>query len=212
MEPPITYSVRRATLDDLPALRELWKWADLPVDMIEKRFTEVQLAESSDGALAGALFFQAERQHGHIHHDSFMVQPDEDKVRAAFWERLQVLGRNFGLFRLWTQSTDPFWASKGFKPADPKALEKLPSNFKASGAQGEWLTLALKEESADGLSVEQQFEIFTQSQKLETERLIAQAQVFKKIAYGILLIVSGAFLIYAAKLWVAYRARAGKKR
>lgn len=213
METPLTYTVRRATLDDLPALRELWSWGEQPLELVEKQFTQVQLAESSDGALVGALFFQADRQHGHIHHDTVMTSPDEDKIRAAFWERLEVLGRNHGLFRLWTQSTDPFWIEKGFKAPDAKALEKLPPSFQQAGGQGPWLCLVLKQESAEGLSVEQQFEIFTQSQRAETERLISQAQTLKKVAYTILLIVSVGFLVYAAKVWVTYnRARAGRKR
>lgn len=187
------YRIRRATLDDLPALRELWAKAHLPLHDLEKRFTEVQIAETPEGKIEGALAMKIERLHGHIHNEA-ILDPSNTALYEAFWLRLQILGRNHGLFRLWTVSQNPFWTSLGFKTPDEKTLEKVPASF---GAKEKLLTMALKEESAEGLTVEQQFEIFSQSQKAETERLLQQAQVFKRVAYTVIILISGAFGIFA---------------
>jgi len=203
------YKIRRATLDDLPALRALWAKVNLPAPDLEKRFTEVQIAENGAGEAVGALGLKIDKQHGHIHSEA--IPDDADPaLYAAFWERLQIISRNFGLFRTWIGSTRPFWPSIGFVAPDQKALEKAPAGL---GLPKEnLLTLTLKEESSDGLSVEQQFEIFTQAQKAETERLLHQAQVFKRVAYTIILLISGGLLIYAVMRFLTRGQRRGDRR
>jgi N-acetylglutamate synthase-like GNAT family acetyltransferase len=190
-----TYQIRRATLDDLPALRELWKKTNLDAPDLEKRLTEVQVAEK-DGQIVAALGMKIDRLHGQVHSEAI---PDKNDavLYEAFWQRLQILSRNFGLFRLWTDSQTPYWQTRGFKIPDEKAFAKKPESM--PGDREKLLTLAMKEETAEGLSVEQQFEIFTQSQKAETERLMQQAQTFKKIAYVILALACGFFLLMALK-------------
>jgi N-acetylglutamate synthase-like GNAT family acetyltransferase len=190
----VTYKVRRATLEDLPALRELWAKTNLSLPDLEKRFTEVQIAENGEGQIAGALGIKIERLHGQLHSEAILDKNDT-ALYEAFWQRLQILARNYGLFRLWTDSTTPFWQTIGFKTPDEKGYEKRPAAV--ASEREKTLTLVLKEETAEGLSVEQQFEMFTQSQKAETERLMAQAQVFKKVAYIILFLACGGFLIMA---------------
>ena len=39
--------IRRATVDDLPALRSLWAAARLPADELENRLTEFQVVEDA---------------------------------------------------------------------------------------------------------------------------------------------------------------------
>ena len=176
--------MRRATVDDLPALRALWQKANtLPVDL-EKRFTELQVAELADGQIAGAIGLRIERLHGQVHSEIIGDPAHVAPLQEAFWQRLQILARNHGLFRLWTISNDPFWGSVGFRPPGDKEKEKMPSSFGPGG----FLTLPLKEDTAEGLSVEKEFELFTQSQRMETERLMQQAQTFRKFAYWLLAI------------------------
>lgn len=190
------YQVRRATLEDLPALRELWKQTNLSLPDLEKRFTEVQVAENAEKKIVGALGMKIDRLHGQLHSEA-IVDKNDTAIYEAFWQRLQVLARNYGLFRLWTDSQTPYWQTIGFKTPDEKAYEKRPESI--SGARDKILALVLKEETAEGLSVEQQFEIFTQSQKAETERLMQQAQTFKKVAYVVLALACGVFLLMALK-------------
>lgn len=193
------YQVRRATLEDLPALRELWAKVGLSLPELEKRFTEVQIAENGDGKIAGALGIKIDRLHGLLHSEA-ILEKENTALFEAFWQRIQILGRNYGLFRLWTESQAPFWKTIGFSAPDEKAFDKKPAGI--SSERDKVLTFALKEESAEGLTVEQQFELFTQSQKAETERLMQQAQVFKKIAYVILFVTIAGFAVAAAMRWI----------
>jgi hypothetical protein len=203
------YKVRRATLDDLPALRALWTEAHIPLDGLEKRFTEVQVAETEEGKIHGAIGIKLEGLHGKVHSEA-MAPGADPAIYDAFWERLQIIGRNFGLLRLWTDSPSPFWQTLGFAKPDEKALAKVPPTF---GAKENLLTLALKADSADGLTVEQQFDIFSKTQRMETERLMQQAQTFKKFAYAILaLIVGGLFAAAAIRFFTSPGYKNLKKR
>lgn len=203
------YTVRRATLDDLPALRALWSASGVPPETLEKRFTEVQIAQSEDGKISGAIGIKVEGLHGQIHSEA-IAQGADPAIYDAFWQRMQIIARNFGLLRLWTDSQGPFWQTLGFAKPDEKALAKLPASF---GGKDKLLTLALKEESADGLTVEQQFEIFSKSQRMETERLMQQAQTLKKFVYVILaLIVGGLFAAAAIRFFSSPGYKNLKKR
>jgi N-acetylglutamate synthase-like GNAT family acetyltransferase len=186
------FRIRRATVDDLPTLRTLWAKSGLQPMDLEKRVTEMQVAELADGQVVGALGLKIERLHGQVHSEIILDAAHQVPLREAFWQRLQILARNHGLFRLWTQLTNPFWAQLGFKTPTDKEREKMPASF--AGA-ADVFTLALKEDSAEGLSVEKEFELFTQAQKMETERLMQQAQAFRKFAYILLgTIIGGLFL------------------
>jgi N-acetylglutamate synthase-like GNAT family acetyltransferase len=188
------FQIRRATLDDLPALRGLWQKSQIQPMDLEKRFTEMQVAESPDGQLAGAIGLKIERMHAQVHSEIISDPTHTAALRDAFWQRLQILARNHGLFRLWTDSKDPYWSALGFRAPTEKEKEKMPASFGA----GEMTTFPLKEETAEGLSVEKEFELFTQTQKMETERLMQQAQTFRKFAYTLLAFAIAGLLLAAA--------------
>ena len=59
-------NIRRATVDDLPALRALWRSAQLPADELESRLTEFHVVECG-GEFAGALGVQVAGQHARLH-------------------------------------------------------------------------------------------------------------------------------------------------
>src|SRR6476619_3515349 len=65
------YRVRRATLEDIGALTELWKSMRFPIEDLSRRVTEFQVAESSDGKLLGALGLQMVEKQGRIHSEGF---------------------------------------------------------------------------------------------------------------------------------------------
>jgi hypothetical protein len=105
---------------------------------------------------------------------------------------------NNGLLRIWTQEEAPFWSRCGLAKADPVALEKLPGLWR--NLKGSWLTLKLKEDLQEVLSVDKEFALFMQSERRRTERAMQQAKVLKFIAtllaVGVLfLVVAGAFLL-----------------
>lgn len=178
--------IRRATVDDLPALRSLWTAAQLPADELENRLTEFQVVES-DGQFAGALGLQILRQYALLHSEDYADFSVADAARELFWERIQNLAANHGVFRVWTRETSPFWTRWGFQPANAELLERLPDEWKTTEdrpdapkrSEGRWLTLELKNEDAIKSAFENQFAGFMDAEKKQTAQVAAQARKLK---------------------------------
>src|SRR5256886_11992356 len=176
-------TVRRATVDDLDGLKQLWERARLQVLDLEKPLTEFQLVGSDESDLLGAIGLHIEGKQGQLHSEAFTQPEQEDRFRAQLWERIQIVARNHGLVRLWTQGRSPFWQQAGFGGASPELLKKLPPGF--GDAQAHWLALQLREESLAAFSLEQEFELFQAAQKEESERLMRLGTSLKNIVMAL---------------------------
>src|ERR1700733_13393139 len=95
--------VRRATVDDFDALKIIWASMRLSADELEKRLTEFQVVENSEGKILGAIGIQISKQHALLHSEGYSDFSVADSARNLFWERIQVLASNHGIFRLWTR-------------------------------------------------------------------------------------------------------------
>jgi N-acetylglutamate synthase-like GNAT family acetyltransferase len=185
------FQVRRATLEDLRALRELWKDSALPVHDLEKRLTEFQVVADHEGQLQGAIGLHHLVHQGLIHSESFFQPEVADEVRPSLWNRLQRQAHNHGLIRFWTRETSPFWRHyAGFREATAAELEKMPVDFGEPTLP--WLIFPLREEVNPAINAEREIEIFRQAQKGEMERWQNTAQLFKKT-----------LMLFAAILFVA---------
>ncbi len=194
---PANYEVRRATVEDLPALRGLWQAAGLNAMDLERRIAEFQVVASGDAVLAG-MGLQIAGQHARIHSEVFTDPANADLHRDLLWTRLQNLARNHGLVRMWTQERAPFWTSQKFSTAAGEVMGKLPAAF---STQGTWLTLQLKDE-ATTTNVDREFELFKQASAAEREETMRKARVLKLIAVLISvavlgMVALGAFLYFA---------------
>lgn len=192
------YRVRRATLDDIEQLSGLWRQMHLPVEDLAKRITEFQVAESPEGSLAGAVGLQLLERQGRLHSEAFSDFALADALRPKLWDRLQSVATNNGLVRLWTMEQAPFWSHCGLAKPDPEAMEKLPAAWRP--LKGQWLTLKLKEDIEEVLSVDKEFAVFMQSERERTERSFQHARILKLIATVIALavlglVIAGAFFI-----------------
>jgi N-acetylglutamate synthase-like GNAT family acetyltransferase len=191
------YTLRRATVDDLVGLKQLWERAHLQVLDLEKRLTEFQLVGTEAGDLVGAIGLQIDGKQGRIHSEAFAQPEDTDRFRQQLWERIQAVARNHGLVRLWTREPAPFWAQRGFQEADAETIKKLPPAFGDTGQR--WSSLQLKEESPVVISLDKEFELFQASQREGVERIMRQAKIMKNIAYailGIVVLIGGFYLLY----------------
>ena len=196
---PQTLRIRRATVDDRSALKIIWASMRLPADELEKRLTEFQVVENAEGGIVGAVGFQVLRQHALLHNESYSDFAVADAARELFWERLQKLAANHGVFRVWTQERSPFWKSFGFQPPSAAILARLPQEWK-NEFDGGWLTLQLKNEEVISAALEKQFAPFMTEEKLETKKISEKAKTINTIitiagfAIGILGIVTAIFL------------------
>ena len=191
-------TVRRATVDDLNGLKQLWERTRLQVLDLERRLTEFQLLVSNESDLLGAIGLHIEGKQGQLHSEAFTQPEQEDRFRAQLWERLQIVARNHGLVRLWTQERSPFWQQAGFGGASPELLKKLPSGF--GDAQAYWLALQLKEENLAAFSLEQEFELFQAAQKEESERLRRLGRSLKNIVMALVGIILAIGLFFVARV------------
>jgi len=184
------YSIRRATFEDVPWLRSLWKEAQLPADDLEKRFVEFQVVFGDKGELLGAIGLTMVLRHGLLHGEAFLHPEMEDALRPLLWERVTRLARNHGLVRLWTLEEAPFWKHfAGFKEPTPEELERMPAGF--GDAHARWTTLQLADEtiiSPQGLTLDEHLELFRQSQKADAQRMRRRASQLKTLA--VLLVVA----------------------
>jgi N-acetylglutamate synthase-like GNAT family acetyltransferase len=187
---PGPLQIRRATVDDLPALRALWETARLPADDLENRLTEFHVVES-DGNFAGALGIQVIRQYARIHSEDYADFSVADSARELFWERIQKLSANLGVFRVWTQETSPFWTRWGFQPANTETLARLPDEWKT--LEGRWLTLELKNEEAISHALKTQVTGMMDVEREQTARLASQARGLRLIVTIFLFVVAAIF-------------------
>jgi N-acetylglutamate synthase-like GNAT family acetyltransferase len=200
--------IRRATVDDLPALKSLWTAAQFPADELEARLTEFQVVEA-DGIFAGALGFQILRQHARLHSEDYVDFSVADAARELFWERIQKLVTNHGVFRIWTQETSPFWTHWGFQPANAETLQRLPEEWKSlegglgapKHSEGGWLTLELKNEDVINDALQNQFGGFMEAEKKQTAQVANQARKIRFFltvtffAIGIICLAVAAWLL-----------------
>lgn len=184
MSARVTFQIRRATVDDLAQLMDLWRAAQMPAEELEKRFTEFQVAEISEGQVVAAIALQVAGQEGKLHSETFGDFALSDALRPLFWERLQNLARNHMLFRIWTEESAPFWKKDaGFSHPNEALLGLLPPSFGA--AHTGWLALRLRDESSDPNMLEAQFALFRETEQAKREKLLRRAEWLKMAGTGL---------------------------
>ena len=183
---PSNLRIRRATVEDLAALKAIWLSMRLPADELESRLTEFQVVEA-DGEVAGAIGFQIIRTAALLHNEGYVDFAIADTARELLWERIESLTANHGVFRLWTQENSPFWQRWGFQPANGETLSRLPDEWKT--ANGKWFTLELKNEDAVNAALKNQFATFMDAEKKQAADISARARKISVFLTVILFLV-----------------------
>ena len=197
------YQARRATLEDIESLRELWRAEKLPEAALEKRVPEFQVVLNGAGEILGTLGLRIEGTQGLVYGESIGNFGLSDAVRPYLWERVLAVARSRGVARLWMLGGASFWREKGFEAAG-ELLAKLPPNF--VGGEGAWFTLKLREDVLAGLTKEQEYALFRKGAMEESEESLRQARVLRFIAWGfaaalgVLLAVAGYYLVRFMKV------------
>ena len=170
--------IRRATVDDRPPLKALWSSMQLAPEELEKRLTEFQVAENSDGEMVGAIGIQCFGSHALLHSEGYSDYGAADAARQLFWERIQTLAANHGVFRVWTQEQSPFWKNYGFLPPTAETLLRLPEAWRKE-SEGSWITLQLKDEELLTAVLEKQSADFLTAGKRQADRVTKKVQTLK---------------------------------
>jgi N-acetylglutamate synthase-like GNAT family acetyltransferase len=190
--------VRRATLDDIGHLTNLWRSMSFPVEELAKRITEFQVVTGEAGQVLGGVGLQILERQGRIHSEAFTDFATAEALRARLWERIQAVATNHGLVRLWTQEHAPFWNHCGLVKADAETLQKLPAGWR--GQPAPWLTLKLREDMQEIVSADKEFALFMEAEKQRTASAFQQAKILKVIATllaaaVLIVVLAGAFLL-----------------
>ena len=201
------FQARRATLDDLPALRPLWEAERLDAATLEKRLTEFQVVCNAEGQLLGAVGMQRHQQHALLHHEVFADFALADTLRPLLWERLRNVGRNYGLARMWTRESSQFWRGEGFDPPDAEQLAKFPVEFGAADA-GPLLTLQVRDDPFAEMTPEQEEKLLKQHLRADTEKMLRQARTLRRCAIIVAIGFTLVLALFGRYLW-RYRNRQG---
>ena len=194
--------IRRATVDDLHALRAIWLSMRLDAGVLENRLTEFQVAERG-GEIVGAVAFQIIRTAGLMHSEGYSDFSVADEARKLFWERLQNLAANHGIFRLWTQENSPFWLRWGFQPAGNEDLARLPDEWKKS--EGPWFTLELKNEALVTAALEKHYGEFSAEEKRQSVESAARAKKFSNLVAVFFFIIGFGAIGFAVWLFIRFK-------
>ena len=178
---PTQISVRRATVDDRDALKILWASMRLPADELEKRLTEFQVVENPEGEVVGAIGIQFSKQHALLHSEGYSDFSVADAARQLFWERIQTLAANHGVFRHLDAGTlavlEKFWISTADRRNSARAC---PTNGKMnSTAAGSRFNLKTKKSSPPRWK--KISPAFMAAEKSDTDRVAEKARTIKTI-------------------------------
>jgi len=185
--------VRRATVEDLPQLIELWQMEQLPWADLEKRLTDFQVAEA-DGAVAGVLGLVLIATDGFLYGEGIGRPELADEMRLELWSRFQTLMLGHNVVRLWICSDAPFWRSNGFRDADARMLQELPGSL--AGQPGRWRWLPLKEDSPTA-NIEKQFALLKALHQEENERIVRRARMLKIVLTSLVVACFGFLTLWA---------------
>jgi N-acetylglutamate synthase-like GNAT family acetyltransferase len=176
------YQVRRATVDDLAALRQLWQHAKLSVSDLEPRWREFQVVETVAGEVLGAIGLHVCEQQGRLYDEAFKDPELAPQLRLRLWERVSSLAHIENLHRLWiAQGSGPFWLEKDFEPPDRAALECLPKTFAIDAPAG-WLTTKLRDPAPATRAMEQELALYRVYQQQEAQKVEGQARLLRILA------------------------------
>lgn len=199
MDEPV-FLARRATLDDLPVLRELWQQEQFDADALEKCITDFQVAYDAEGTIMAAIGMRREGEQGVVYSEAFKDFGHADRLRALIWERIKTIAKNYAMARLWMLDCVHFWKEFGFDEADEETLNDLPENF--GDREGNWFTIMLRSDpfaKGDAMAKQQEL-MFREALRAETEKTMHQAKVVRVLALVLSILLFVIIVIGGIKL------------
>lgn len=196
METAPSNTARRANLEDLPSLLQLWEASGLPGTQLEKFLTEFQVVTGPDGRVQAAIGLQVDGDDALVHSEAVAEGVDADSCRLALWTRMQIVLRNQGALRAWTLEDAEYWQTV-FRPALANEVGALRASFADPTAS--WRVLPLLDEARVTRMVNEQ--VLLRGGSLDGDRAefaetIRRARIFAyTLATGVILLLVG-FALY----------------
>lgn len=194
---PTPISARRAAVEDLAALQTLWQENGLPWEQLGGFLAEFQVAVDEDGLITAAVGLLIEGEHALLHTEAVRPNTDGDLARSALWRRVQIVARNQGVERIWTQEDAEYWATVGFAPVPPPLAERAPASFLKTSE--EWRACDLLDPERAKAMIHEQLAI------LEAERMQSAAAFQQKVKNFRLFAILLALVVVMLCGWLLYR-------
>lgn len=192
METP-ALNARRATIEDLPALQALWQQAGLPWIELERFVTEFQVVPAEgEGLLLAALGLLVEGNDALLHTEAVADPELADELRATLWHRVQIVARNQGVQRIWTQEDADYWRDSGFSKPSPAMVAETAATFVDKSA--EWQVFELIDPDKAKHLVDEQMAIWEAARAQEAEELQDKIRSFRTFAFALAGVVTLAAL------------------
>lgn len=178
-----TFITRRATVDDLPQLTELWEAAHCYTADLEKRLTEFHIVvDRHHQRILAAIALHTYQKAALLHSEVYGDPMNQDLYRDMLWPRFQKLARTFGASRIWTKEIGTYWRRVGFTLATPEMLEKLPNFPIRTENNIPWQALTLYDENDVQTALKEKYvEALVQQQKDETATFAHQLRILRNV-------------------------------
>ncbi len=193
-------TARRATLEDIPALKGLWLNAGLPWEQLESFITEFIVVPGADQQLLAAIGLMIEFDDALLHSEALAMETDADNLRASLWQRIQIMTRNQGVHRIWTQEDADYWRTCGFIARSVQEEQAESPSF-LQATEGWTLVKLLDTDRAKALA-EEQMGIWQATRSEENAALQRKIKKFRTIAF---LMFSVALLLTSIFLWASIK-------
>lgn len=188
------HSARRATIDDLQALQVLWQQAALPWEELERYVTEFVVVPDESGMLLAAIGLQVEGDQALLHSEAIFQSDMADATRQSLWQRIQIVGRNQGVCRIWTLEDAPFWASV-FSKATPEEIANLCTPF--ADPTGSWWTYQLLDPKRTQQLLDERLALWEANRRVESTDLADSIQRIRRFSYAVagIIILAMVFMV-----------------
>lgn len=184
---------RRAAVEDLPILLDLWASVGLPADELAPFLAEFQVVTTTDGQLTGAIGMMVEGTQALLHSESLRPELDPDELRSTLWRRVMILARNQGIQRVWTQESGGFWSDSGFAlvPVSADHRQGVPG-FVQPGDP--WYCCQLFDPAEAKQVVAEQMAVWEATRAGESQELQQRIHTFRVLAIGFAALIIVAML------------------
>lgn len=177
-----SFQLKRATVEELPALRWLWQRANLSTVALERDLTDFYLLLDEDFTLLAAMGVHVESKEAWLHHLHFSHDPHDPELFGQFWERLRLLLINRGVQRAWTRQLPAAWRQEGF--TDPSSRESLHAPRHAQPDQPGLLVRPMRDARTAQL-IEKKVAELSALREVSDRHMAQQTQRIRRIAYTI---------------------------
>jgi len=180
------FKFRRANLDDLDRLIELWERHDFdPIDL-EPRLIEFHIAENEEGVIHAAIGIRNQDRQAMLHHECWSAEMKPQLRRDLAHHAFSVC-EMMQLWKIWTLLDDTHWQEMGFDDVPAEKMDDLPKGF--GDWKKPWKAYKLKADIASDANLARQFELLKIENDATNTRIEKTGKFMRLFGYFVVSII-----------------------